>query len=81
MKYILSLIQILLAHMIYVDFYLEPTFLGYDRLARGQCTPPLFRECVRGGGHCALNRVLRGHFPRNQDATVKLKSELISSKF
>ena len=31
--------------------------------------------------HCALNRVLRGHFPRNQDATVKLKSELISIKF
>ena len=31
----------------------------------------------RGGGHCALNGVLRGHFPGNQDGAVNLKSELI----
>ena len=24
-----------------------------------------------GGGHCALNRVLRGHIPGNQDVAVK----------
>ena len=35
-----------------------------------------------GMGHCVLNWVLRTWtFPRHQDATVKLKSELISSKF
>ena len=32
-------------------------------------------------GHCALNGVLRGHFPGNQDGAVNLKSELIFIKF
>ena len=27
------------------------------------------------GGHCALNGVLHGHFPGNQDGAVNLKSE------
>ena len=34
-----------------------------------------------GRGHCALNRVLRGHLLGNQDVAVKLKTELISIKF
>ena len=33
-----------------------------------------------GGGHCALNGVLRGYFPGNQDGAVNLKSELIFIK-
>ena len=33
------------------------------------------------GGHCALNGILRGHFPGNQDGAVNLKSELIFIKF
>ena len=32
-------------------------------------------------GHCALNRVLRGHFLGNQDVAVKYKSEVIYVKF
>ena len=53
----------------------------------GQLPPPPFGR-IEGAAalllappHYAWNRALRGHFPRNQDARVKLKSELISSKF
>ena len=38
-------------------------------------------KTVHAGGHCALNGVLRGHFPGNQDGAVNLKSELIFIKF
>ena len=34
-----------------------------------------------GGGHWALNEVLGGHFPGNQDGAANLKSELIFIKF
>ena len=35
----------------------------------------------KAGGHCVLKWILPWTFPRNQDATEKLKSELISIKF
>ena len=34
-----------------------------------------------GGGHCVLKWGFTRTFPRNQDVTVKLKSELIFIKF
>ena len=35
----------------------------------------------RGVGHCVLKKGFTRTFPRNQDVTVKLKSELIFIKF
>ena len=39
------------------------------------------KKVWKSGGHCALNRVLRGHFLGNQDVAVKYKSEVIFVKF
>ena len=38
-------------------------------------------ERVGGWGHCVLKQGFTRTFPRNQDVTVKLKSELIFTKF
>ena len=51
---------------------------GKNICALGSC---LFTTTTTKGQHCALNGVLCGHFPGNQDGAVNLKSQLIFIKF